>query len=180
MKRSLLALAFAAALPMSAQAADLSYSFVELDYVNLDGDADGAGLRGSVGFGETGLYGFGRYTNTRTNDTDIKIDGLEIGLGYHHELTSNSEYLVEAAFQRVKTDVASENGYRVSGGVRGLLTDNIEGLAKLGYRDSKNTDGGFIAALGGQVRFTETWSLNAEIEFDEDGQSYLVGVRASF
>ena len=47
MKRSLLALALVAVLPFAAQADDkLSYSYVEADYVNLDGDADGYGLRG--------------------------------------------------------------------------------------------------------------------------------------
>ena len=39
MKRSLLALALVAVLPFAAQADDkLSYSYVEADYVNLDGD----------------------------------------------------------------------------------------------------------------------------------------------
>ena len=42
MKRTLFALAFAAALPMSAQAAERSYSYVELDYVNVDSNADGS------------------------------------------------------------------------------------------------------------------------------------------
>jgi len=56
MKYSLLALALAAALPLSAQAADgLSYTYVEADYVNLDNDVDGWGLRGSAELGETGL-----------------------------------------------------------------------------------------------------------------------------
>ena len=49
MKRTLIALALAAILPISAQASDkLSYSYVEANYSNLDGDFDGWGLRGSV------------------------------------------------------------------------------------------------------------------------------------
>ena len=180
MKRSLFALAVAALLPVSAQAADLSYRFVELDYVNLDGNANGAGLRGSVAFGESYLYGFGSYSKAKLKSSDLKVDTIDVGLGFHHELTSNSEYIVEAAFRRNKSDLLRDHGYRVSGGVRALLTDEFEGLAKIGYADSKNGGGGAIGTLGGHYRFSETWGLTAEVEFADGGQSYLVGVRASF
>ena len=48
MKRSLIALALVAMLPLSAQASDqLSYTSVEADYITVDSDADGFGVRAS-------------------------------------------------------------------------------------------------------------------------------------
>jgi Ax21 family sulfation-dependent quorum factor len=180
MKRSLLALALSAVLPMSAQAANVSYSSLELDYVNIDSDANGLALRGSVSLGETNLYGFGAYSKAEINSTNVKIDNAEIGLGYHHELNSNTDLLVEAAFQRADAGAIAVNGYRVSGGVRALLTDDFEGLAKLNYEDTNNSKGDFSATLGGQYKFSETWGVNAEVEFANGGHSFLLGLRANF
>jgi Ax21 family sulfation-dependent quorum factor len=180
MKSALLALAICAALPLSAEAANISYSNIELHYLNVDGDADGLGLRGAVNLGETDLYLLGGYSYVEVSDTSVEINGVELGLGFHHEMTSNSDWLAEVAYQRTEANNLTTNGYRVSGGVRGLLSDDIEGIAKLNYRDARNVDGDFSATLGGQYKFTETWGINAEIEFGNDGQSYLIGVRANF
>ena len=85
MKRSLLALALVAVLPFAAQADDkLSYSYVEADYVNLDGDADGYGLRGAFEFGDSGFYGLGGWRSAEIDGTNIDIDQWELGVGYAH------------------------------------------------------------------------------------------------
>jgi opacity protein-like surface antigen len=154
MKRAFFALALAAALPMSAQAAERSYSYVELDYVNVDSDADGFGVRGSVNFGESNFYGLGSYTTVEVDNTNIDVDGFEIGAGYHHALTDNADLIAEVAYQNVEVAGFDADGYRVSGGFRGNL--------------------------GAQYKFSDTWGVTGEVEFADGGQSYLVGVRASF
>ncbi len=180
MKRAFFALALAAALPMSAQAAERSYSYVELDYVNVDGDADGYGLRGSVNFGESNFYGLAGYTSVEVDNTNVDIDGYEIGVGYHHELTDNADLIAEVAYQNVEVFGFDADGYRVSGGFRGNLSDSFEGLFKLNYLDGDGSDGDFTGTLGAQYKFNETWGVTGEVEFAEGGESYLLGVRASF
>lgn len=180
MKRTLFALAFAAALPMSAQAAERSYSYVELDYVNVDSNADGFGVRGSVNFGESNFYGFGSYTNVQIDNTSIDVDGFDVGLGFHHALNDSADMIAEVAYQEVQVLGFNANGYRVSGGFRGNLAENFEGLVKLNYVDGNNLNGDFTGTLGAQYKFNETWGATGEIEFANGGQTYLVGVRASF
>ena len=180
MKRTLFALALAAALPMSAQAAERSYSYVELDYVNVDSDADGFGVRGSVDFAESNFYGFGSYTSVEVDNTNFDIDGFEVGVGYHHALNDSADLIGEVAYQNVEVLGFDADGYRVSGGFRGNLAENFEGLVKLNYLDGNNTDGDFTGTLGAQFKFSETWGVTGEVEFADGGQSYLVGVRASF
>jgi Ax21 family sulfation-dependent quorum factor len=181
MKRALFALALAAALPMSAQAAERSYSFVELDYVNVDGDADGFGVRGAVNFGDSNFYGLGRYASVEVDNTNIDVDSYEVGVGYHHSLTDNADLIAELAYLNNEVVGFDVDGYRLSGGFRGNLAESFEGLAKLNYIDGSDFDGDFTLTLGGQYKFNDTWGLTGEIEFADDSvETYTVGVRASF
>ena len=38
----------------------------------------------------------------------------------------------------------------------------------------------FTATLGAQYKFTQTWGMTGEVEFGDGGETYLVGLRASF
>lgn len=182
MKRSLIALALVALLPLSAQADDkLSYTYIEGNYVNLDSDADGFGVRGSVEFGESNFYGFGSYAMLEVDDINVDIDVNEIGLGYAHSISGNADLISEVAY--VNNDIdgfGNIDGYRASVGVRGSFTDSFEGLFKANYRDTDNAGSDFTGTLGAQYKFNQTWGATGEVEFGDGGESYLVGVRASF
>ncbi len=180
MKRALFALALAAALPMSAQAAERSYSYAELDYVNADGSANGFGLRGSVDFADSNFYGLASYSSVQPNGTNVNIDFYEIGLGYHHAITDGADVIGEVAYQNADALGFNIDAYRVSGGFRGNLTDNVEGIIKVNYVDGSNLNGDFSGTLGAQFKFNDTWGITTEVEFANGGQTYLAGVRASF
>ncbi|MFY2763894.1 diffusible signal factor-reguated Ax21 faimly protein [Arenimonas sp. MALMAid1274] len=182
MKRSLIALALASLLPLSAQADDkLSYTYVEADYVNVDSDADGFALRGSFEFGESNFYGFGSYSQVETDDFNIDIDTTDVGLGYAHGISDNADLIAEIAY--VNTDVqgfGDADGYRASVGVRGSFTENLEGLLKANYFDGSDIDGDFTGTAGLHWKWTQTWGMTGEVEFADGGEAYTVGIRASF
>lgn len=185
MKRSLIALSLAALLPLSAQADDkLSYTWVEADYINVDGDADGFGVRGSLEFGQSGFYGFGGFNTVEIDNSivaDVDVDSFDIGLGYAHGLSENADLLAEIAYLNADYDGFGDlDGYRASVGVRGSFSPNFEGLLKANYTDSDDFDGDFSATAGLQYKFSPTWGLVGEVEFADGGESYLVGLRASF
>jgi len=82
MKRTLFALALAAVLPMSAQAGELSYSYVQGGYSTAsDGfnDFNGFGLKGSVAFNDS-FYGFASYDSG--SDNNFGLDQTTIGAGW--------------------------------------------------------------------------------------------------
>ncbi len=182
MKRSLIALALVALLPLSAQADDnLSYTYVEGGYYNIDSDADGFGVRGSFEFGESNFYGFGSYAMVELDDVNVDVDLSEFGLGYAHGISDKADLISEIAY--VNTDVdgfGNADGYRASVGIRGSFTDSFEGLLKANYRDTDNDSGDFTGTVGAQFKFTQTWGVTGEVEFGDSGQNYLVGLRASF
>lgn len=182
MKRSLIALALAALIPLSAQADDkLSYTYVEGGYVNVDGDADGYGVRGSFEFGDSNFYGFGAYSSVEIDNTSIDVDSTQIGVGYAHGLTNNADLISELSW--VNTDVdgfGDVDGYRASVGIRGSFSDNFEGLVKANWTDGSDIDGDFSGTIGAQYKFTKTWGVTGEIEFADGGETYMLGLRASF
>jgi Ax21 family sulfation-dependent quorum factor len=182
MKRSIIALALAALLPLSAQADDkLSYTYVEADYLNIDSDADGFGVRGSFEFADSGFYGFGGWNTVEVDGVNVDVDSFDLGLGYAHGLTDNLDLIAEAAYLNSDVDgLGDVDAYRASVGLRGSITDNFEGLVKANYVDGDEFDGDFSGTVGAQYKFNQTWGLVGEVEFADGGETYLFGVRASF
>ncbi len=195
MKRALFALALAAALPMSAQASELSYSFVELDYVDSSAQifsaavyaTDGYGIRGSFGFADQ-FYVSGGYKNTEfKNFSNVNADKWNVGFGYHHSLNDQADWIAELGYTNVSSNesIVDQDYYNVSFGIRGSMTDNFEGTAKLNYNDGANAaypqyDGSISATVGLKWNITEMWGIVGEIEASEDNTDYTLGVRASF
>ena len=189
MKKTLIALALACALPLSAQAKEpaegLSYTWLEADYVDVDG-GNGWGLRGSFDFGNSGLYGFGSWSKLDGDeddfdiDVDNDVDANEFGLGWHHPLADNTDLLVEAAYRNYDADVYRIDGARASVGARSAMTDNFVGFVKANYYDKSDFDGDVSGTVGAQYKFTDMWGVTAEAEFGSDQDAWMVGVRASF
>jgi Ax21 family sulfation-dependent quorum factor len=181
MKRSLFALALVAAMPFAAQADDkLSYTYIEADYLNVDSDADGFGVRGSVEFADSGFYGFGGWNSVEVDDVNVDVDTFDVGLGYAHSLGENLDVLGEAAYMNSDVEGFDVDGWRASIGLRGSFSPNFEGLIKANYIDGDEFDGDFTATLGAQYKFNQTWGITGEVEAGDGGETYLLGLRASF
>lgn len=184
MKKSLFALALAAALPFAAQAQekDLSYTWVEGNYVNLDNSTDGWGLRGSYNFGTSGLYALGSYSwlDADTPLGDVNVKANEFGLGYHHSVADQTDLIGEVAYRNADTGTQNIDGGRASVGVRSAMTKNFEGFVKANYYDLSDYSGDVTGTVGAQYKFNPNWGVTAEAEVGNGDQAYLLGVRASF
>lgn len=195
---ALLGLALIAA--PAANAADLSYTYVEANYVDTELDAgdgtevsgDGFGLNGSIAFGETGFYGFGAYETVgeEVDGIDVDIDRITAGAGYAIKIDERFHALVEAAYLDYDFDLAvagfgsgsaSADGYRANVGLRGLMADNIEGVAKIGYakveEEGVELYDGVIGELGFRWHIDPAWSAGLATEFAEDETTYKLGLR---
>lgn len=179
-KTILASLALAAFLPFAAPASDLSYTYLEGDYLNTGDDADGFGLRGSMKFGESNLYGLAEYIDI---EVDTPLGGFdfqtwEVGLGYAHSLGQRTDLISEIAY----TEFENADGYRASVGARSGFTNSLEGLLKVNYRDIDcglcNSD--VTATAGLQYKFSPALGVVGEVEVGDGDEAYLLGLRASF
>jgi len=181
MKRSALFLASLLALPLVSQAADLSYSWVEADYVHVNPDhfdnTDGVGIRGSGAINENFnvIAGWSKLNNDAPF-TDSKT--WYLGLGYHMPIADKTDLFTEIAYAKETSFDISGSNARV--GVRSALTPRFEGSAWLGYSKFQHTDSNVALGVSGQYKFTPTFGVVAEASIGNNDKSFLIGPRLSF
>lgn len=182
MKNLLLASALLLSLSATAaHASDKSYTFVEGGYSNIDGDADGAFLRGNYEFGQSGVFLTGSVARYNVDNTNIDFNNYELGLGYKYSLNDRFDLVGEAAAARVDVDsFGHANGYRAAIGTRFDITSNIEGEAKINHYNGRDFVANNTATIGAQYKFGNTWGVTSSVEFDSGVNTYNVGVRKSF
>jgi len=176
-----------AATPLAAMADDMSYSYVDLGYAQLDIDgvgpsADGFGLRGSIGFAQN-WFAFAGYTAESVQGIDI--DTISVGVGGHYGFTDNLDLVGRLGYFEINLDAggglnADDNGYLADVGLRGRVGDAVELEGGLHYTDL--SDGGDDTALyvGGRFHFNKTWALGAEYASGDNSSEIFAYVRASF
>ena len=176
-----------AATPLAAMADDMSYSYVDLGYAQLDIDgvgpsADGFGLRGSIGFAQN-WFAFAGYTAESVQGIDI--DTISVGVGGHYGFTDNLDLVGRLGYFEINLDAggglnADDNGYLLDAGLRGRVGDAVELEGGLHYTDL--SDGGDDTALyvGGRFHFNKTWALGAEYASGDNSSEIFAYVRASF
>ena len=200
MKRALLALTLAAALPFAASAAEgVSYNYAQAGYAKTDGetkytDSDGWAIGGSYAF-HPNFHVFGSYSQQKTDSYNFgtfrvpgyDVDHLRVGVGYNHELSKRVDLVTRLAYEHNKSDFDSFGDYKLKGGsvevgVNGTLTPNWEGYAFAGYQDyDKSYDGKFYGRVGTLVKFNQNWGITADAQFLDGGEKeFIIGPRFSF
>src|SRR4249919_1016016 len=129
MKYSLIALALAAALPLSAHASDLNYNYVEADYASTHAfgtTLDGYQVKGSAAFNDD-FFGVASYGRVSKNGGHFS-EGA-VGLGYRHAISDKANW--DSVLSYVNDDAGggggsvSDNGYRIATGLRGMVSDKF-------------------------------------------------------
>ncbi len=172
--------------PLAALADDMSYSYVDLAYVETDIDgfgasADGFALRGSVGFAEN-FFVSALYADQSIDVFDI--ESIAVGVGGHYGINDSLDLVGSASYTEVDLSGpginGSDDGYQVNFGARGQVGDAVELEGGVLYQDL--SDGGDSTSLyvGGRFHFNKTWALGAEYMDGDDASVILAYVRASF
>ncbi|GMV27925.1 MAG: hypothetical protein AMXMBFR59_00500 [Rhodanobacteraceae bacterium] len=182
MKRTALVLASLLALPFATQAADLSYSWLEADYVHVNPDdfdnTDGVAIRGSGALGDN----FNLIAGWNRLDVDTPlVDDLKswyLGVGYHTPVGDTTDLFTDVAY--IKNTTLDNDGVGARVGVRSALSPKFEGAAWVGYEKLDHTDGNGSLGVSGQYKFTPRFGLVAEARVGENDTSFLVGPRLSF
>lgn len=200
MKKQFVLAALLAAAPFAASAEGLSYSYIEGGYTRVnvdtgvsgfDPELDGAYIRGSAELGENFTV-FGGYSKTQddvrvsgfVNTFDTDFETAEIGFGYHADISDRADFTAELSYLRQEISIENASGEGKGGklnlGIRGEMTDNLEGWVKAGYIDGGDFEGDFVGTLGGQYKFNQTWGIVGEVEFIDETTQFMLGARASF
>lgn len=172
----------------SASAAEpISYTYAEVGYTKSDTrgpiDVDGAYLRGSYEFADTGVYALAGYQHLSNNGPlDLKPRVLEVGAGYHYSLSDRWDVLGEVAYQRTEIRGGFDaDNYRFSVGTRAQVWGPVEVLAKVNHYDGGDVvDSWTTGTVGAQYHISSLLSVTTDVELGEGDEVYTLGLRAKF
>lgn len=170
-------------------AGDLNYTYVEgrfiLDAELDDGPVndDGDGIRFGGSFQVTNnVFAFGSYEDSDLDDTNVDLTFLKLGGGYIHPLNADWDANVSLAYVDFEADgprsSADDDGYELSGGVRGKINPQIELRGHLKHIDLDDSDTYFT--LGADYYIQSNFSAGVEIDLGGDYETLSIGARYFF
>lgn len=172
--------------PIAAQAEDMSYSYVDAGYTEVDIDngptGDGFGLRGSVGFAEN-FFIFADYSSFDF-DGGVDVDLYSVGLGGRIGIADDVDLVGRAGY--VEADASAggfsidDDGYLVSAGVRAQVAEGFELEGNVIYTDFGGNADDTAVAVAARYFFTENFAVGTEYQLSDDADTLFAGVRFSF
>lgn len=187
MNRNALMGSLLAALLPGAAMADMSYSNVELKYVdveldNFSADGDGFEIAGSYSVGEK-VFLLGRWQD-QSFDGGIDGTGYEFGAGLHHSLSDSVDFVGTLSYLDSEVEFAgfsaSDDGLGLGAGVRAELGDSFQLDASLQYVDFDEAGSDTGLMVGGRYYFNESMALSFGIEDTDGADSFHMGFRWEF
>ncbi|MDH4073467.1 MAG: porin family protein [Gammaproteobacteria bacterium] len=165
----------------AAPAADLSYTYGELRFVDYDENGgDGFRINGSYDLGNNWII-LGGYTTADFNN-NVDADILEIGGGYVWSYTPDWDLVATARFVNADFDTpggsSDESGLAISGGTRGFLAPKFELRGSVNYINLDDSD--TYLELAGDYYFTRQFSAGVSLEFAGDTDLFSIGARYFF
>ena len=172
----------------SVSAQGLSYNYVQGSYgrVDLDGpglnvDGDGLGLSALFAIDDN-FHVFGEY-QTADMDFGVDLSLLELGAGYHTNISPNLDVYANLGYVNVEADAgfasSDEDGFSIGLGLRGGVSEAVELYGGLDYVDF-DTDSETRANAGFVLALNSNWGVGMKATFWDDVNIYQLNARWYF
>lgn len=160
---------------------DLSYSYAELRFVDVDTNGgDGFQLGGSIQLDGPWILVGAITALDYNNNADSTL--LELGGGYVWNYTNEFDLIGTLTLVRFEVDTFGgdfdDTGIAFSAGARGLLTPQIELRGSVNHINLDNSD--TYLEIAGDYYFTEQISAGVSLEFAGDLDVLSIGARWFF
>lgn len=165
---------------------DVSYSFLELGYVdteldNLHADGDGFTLRGSYAFNDL-FHGFASYTDA-DYDFGISAEQFEVGGGLRFALTPKLDLVTTLSYLDVNIDLpgrrnANDDAIALAAGLRSRVSQALELRGEVKHFNYDKGDNDTALGFGARYYFTNQFALTGDVSVaDNMGTTFLLGAR---
>lgn len=160
---------------------DVSYSYAELRFVDVDRNGgDGFRIGGSWEADPNWII-VGSITSLDFNN-NVDTTLLEIGGGYVWNYSDQFDLI--STLRLVRSDVdasgfdADDTGFALSAGARGLLAPQFEIRGFVNHINLDDSD--TFLEIAGDYYFTEQFSAGISLEFAGDNDAFTIGARWFF
>ena len=160
---------------------DLSYTFAELRFVDVDiSGGDGFRLAGSYELDGQWILVGALTALDFNNNVDSTL--LEIGGGYVWNYSDNFDLVGTVRLVRAEVDTpggdSDDSGFAFSAGARGFLAPQFEIRGSVNHLNLDNSD--TYLQLAGDYYFTDQISAGVSLDFAGDTDSVSLGARWYF
>ena len=193
MNKKILIAGLLSVVSLGASAESPSFSFVEAGYTAqdndlIDGDYTGYELEGSYQLSNN-FYLAAKHVITTEDSLDLST--TTFGVGYHYFLTKSTAMYVQADYaavilERANSGKFDEQGTQLGLGIKSMITDAIEIDVALKYLDAGEVDTTFgeydktYGLIGANYLLSDSVSIYADYEIEEDSNRYSMGFRYRF
>ena len=184
MKRTILFAAIAAAFVPGVVLADMNYTGVEVNYLDLDvGDSvsvngDGFEFAGSWELNDQ----FHLFGSWQDQSLDFGIDGrtLELGGGWNHGFSDTLDFVGTLSLLDTEIEDFSDDGLALGGGIRSRLGESFELDAGLKYVDLDESGSDTGISVGARYYFNDSMALGASLDSYDNADTLRLGFRWEF
>ncbi len=164
-----------------APANNLRYTYAELRFVDFDDNGgDGFRVNGSWDLGNNWIMLGGITSADFNSNVDATI--FDIGAGYVWRYRPDWDLIGTLRFVNADVDApggsSDENGFAMSGGVRGFLAPEFEIRGSVNHVNLDDSD--TYLELAGDYYFTHQFSAGLSLEFAGDSDLFSIGARYFF
>ncbi len=167
------------------QADALDYDFVEFGFTTINSDREqtnfnGVDLRWNYSLGDAFYIG-GDSFRADLNNSIEKKEINTMGLGYRFNITNKSSIFTKLDVVVVdpKGHNNHEHGVELSGGIRTMLTEQLELLASVKRLESDHFKMTRFV-IGAAYQISNQYSLYSDIQTEPDSTRFTIGARYSF
>jgi len=185
--RSILAILFFS-FSVSVSAQGVNYDYIQGSYGEMDldpggFDGDGFGLSASFGVADN-FHLFGEY-QTADIGFGVDLNLLELGGGYHTEISPNLNMYANLGYINVELDGGGlgggdQDGLFVGLGLRGMVSDDVELYGGLDYIDFDESGGEVRSTAGFMFTLTDSVGVGLKASLWDDINIYQLNVRLYF
>jgi len=181
MKRIALFAAIAALCAPSVLLADMNYTNLEVDYLDLDGDGgvsgDGFEIAGSWELNDS-FHLFGSWAD-QSYDGGADGETLEVGAGWSHDFSDSLDFVGTLSLLDAEIEDFSDDGLALGAGIRSQLGESFQLDAGLKYVDfDSGSDTGIT--VGGRYYFNDSMALGASLDSYDNADTLRLGFRWEF
>lgn len=151
------------------------YMFQDLD--EYDCDQDGINIYGSLDV-QDGWYAKASFTDV-SGDGTCGSSSFIAGGGYHTRFDNRMDMYATLSFESISPDIGdSDSGLIMAGGLRGFISEQLEGGVELFHSTTYDGTTGINGVLA--YWFNESWAMTGDVGLSSDVTTFAIGARLNF
>lgn len=155
--------------------AGVRYLFQDLDEYNCD--QDGLNLYGSLDI-QDGWFAKAAYTDV-SGDRNCGSSTVTAGGGFHTRFDQRMDMYATLSFESTSPEVGdSDSGLVMAGGIRGFLTDGLEGGLEIFHATAFDGTTGINGVLA--YWFNDAVAITGDLGLASDVTTFAIGARLNF